>query len=94
MRKLIGLVIMGLMIMGMLWAEVPETAWKALLNSYVIFSKNDDSEVSGRLTYIDTGTVSVISKDGKVVTVAKKDAADVSGPAPAAKVRLLQAKRL
>jgi hypothetical protein len=64
---------------GILFAEVPESTWKALLNSDVTITKTDGSEVSGRLSLNEATSVSVIKANGEVVTVPKKDVREVRG---------------
>lgn len=62
---------------GLIFAEVTESTWKALLDSVVTITKTDGTEVSGTLKLIEANSVSVIKSDGEVVTVQKKDVRDV-----------------
>jgi hypothetical protein len=63
------------------FAEVTESTWKALLNSQVTVVKNDGSEVRGKLTLIESASVSIIKANGEVVTVRKRDARSVKADA-------------
>ena len=62
--KRLGITIMLLLVSGALFADVAESTWKALLNSQVVIVKTDGSEVSGKLTLIETQSVSVVKSSG------------------------------
>lgn len=58
---------------GLAYADVSDTAWKAIVHKSVVVEKTDGSTVSGELTAFDAAQVVVVTADGTPVVVDRKD---------------------
>jgi hypothetical protein len=80
MRKtviLFSLVLMLVSLAGLAYADVSDTAWKALVHKTIVVEKTDGSSVSGELTAFDAAQVVVVIADGTPVVVDRKDVKNV-----------------
>lgn len=68
---------LGVFLAGAAWADVSDTAWKAILHKSVIVEKNDGSSVNGELTAYDADQVVIVNADGTPVVVDRKDVKSV-----------------